>query len=156
MELANHVGNVQRVFQLVKHLMKKPTPPPSNLTTDASGNMLTSPEDVVTVWFKFLAAKFAVTNREKDRGPLEPLPTSRTPADSLTRGEFENAVRRMPNQKAVGPAGVPIIEAYKYCDRIRDDLFDIIKEIWDKELVPANLSRAKQVYDALQEQRVEG
>ena len=48
----------------------------------------------------------------------------------------------MPNAKAVGPCGVPI-EAYKYCERIRDDLFEVIKEIWDTEVVLANSSRAK-------------
>ena len=142
MEKANEVGDVQRVFKMVNHLTKKATPPPSNLTSDEHGNMLTSPNDIAAVWFRFLAAKFAATPREGTRAPLEPLPTERSAADALTRTEFDKSVNRMPNAKVVVPCGVPI-EAYKYCPRLSDKLFDIINQMWESETVPANFLMTK-------------
>ena len=115
MEQSHVTGNVHRVFKLVKHITKKAAPPPSNLTSDKNGKLLTSPDDVAAVWFKFLAAKFAETKAEATRHvkkPLDKLPSIRTADDTLTRDEFDKAVNRMSNAKAVGPCGVPI-EAYQ-------------------------------------------
>ena len=42
---------------------------------------------------------------------------------------------RMPNRKAVGPDGIPA-EAFKYCDQVRDKLFEIIEHIWNNEKLP--------------------
>ena len=86
--------------------------------------------------------KFASTPAEKSRDPLEVLPTERTTADSLTRDEFDRALRGMSDGKAVGPNGVPA-EAYKYCPLLSDELFSLINRIWEEEVVPTNLAKAK-------------
>jgi hypothetical protein len=112
------------------------------LTSDKQGNLLKSTEDVVAVWFEFLKPKFAATEAEAKRDPLDVLPTERTEADSLTRAEFDAAIHRMADDKAVGPHGVPV-EAYKYCPIISDKLFDLINHIWEDEAVPASLAMAK-------------
>ena len=54
------------------------------MTSDKSDNLLKTSEDVVKAWFNFLMAKFAVTEAESNRDPLEALPTKHTAADSLT------------------------------------------------------------------------
>ena len=142
MEAANAAGDTRKIFAITNHLSKKAKQPPSNLTSDKDGNLLKSPEETAATWFKFLKAKFAATAAESKREPLEELPSERTPADALTREEFDRALRRLSDGKAVGPNGVPI-EAYKYCPLLRDELFKLIEQIWTDEVVPANLAMAK-------------
>ena len=100
-----------------------------NLALDNQGNLLKSPADVAATWYTFLANKFAATAAEKTREPLEQLPTIRRPEDMLSREEFNKALKKMSDGKAVGPEGVPA-EAYKYCPRLREDLFQLINQIW--------------------------
>ena len=68
--------------------------------------------------------KFAATTAEASR-TLEPLPQGRTEQDLLTRKEFDKALMKMADGKAVGPEGIPI-EAYKYCPANKDMLFSLI------------------------------
>ena len=145
---AGHGGRVHNQrhsagLQTSETPVQKGRTPPANLTLSSDGRLLKSPEDVAEVWYKFLTDNFAATDRERNvRGPLEQLPSARLPSDSLTRAEFEKAVKKMPNAKAVGPLGVSI-KAYKYCPELRSTLFDLINEMWESECVPACFSRAK-------------
>ena len=126
MEQANDSGNVRKIFAILRELTSTPKPPPLNLTTDETGALFKSPEDQAAVWFRFLKAKFSRTEAEMDRPELRPIPPDRSPVDNLTRDEFEDAVRKMPNGKAVGPDCIPA-ETFKYSLNARTALYEIIE-----------------------------
>ena len=77
---------------------------------------------------------------ETDRHPLEPLPTKKTEEDVLKRCEFEDTLKRL--KKATGPDGIPI-EIYKRCPKLKEEIFQFIKYVWDKETIPENLGVTK-------------
>ena len=49
-EKTNVVGDVKKLFNLVKRLSNKPKPPPVNLTTDKNSSLLKSPAEVAKTW----------------------------------------------------------------------------------------------------------
>ena len=55
------VGDVRKIFNLVKLLSNKPKAPPCNLTVDEEGKLVNSPEDTVERWRTFLENKFKTT-----------------------------------------------------------------------------------------------
>ena len=151
MEAANAVGNTRRVFAITNKLSKKPKQPPQNLSTDESGSLLKSAEEVAAVWERFLSGKFAATAEEANRPAMADIPADRAEGDTLTRKEFEAAVKKLSNNKAVGPDGVPA-EAFKYSAKAKDILFLIIQQIWEQEKLSEEFGRARQIYNALQKQ----
>ena len=142
MEAAEAAGDSRKIFRLVNTLRNKPKSPPTNLSKDESGKLLTSPKEKAAVWFRFLKSKFEATPAEKARPPLEPLPTQRSHTDPLTREEFEAAVKKLKNGKATGPDGIPA-EVYKRCKDIREELFKLLSFVWEHECLPGNLAVAK-------------
>ena len=82
------------MYHLVKKLNNKPKPPPSNLTTDTDGNLLKSPKEKAERWGSFFRGKFDATPAEAERPPLSPLSSERSVDDTLTREEFDQALRR--------------------------------------------------------------
>ena len=136
------MGDVRRVYHLVKKLSNKPKPPPSNLTKDDEGNLLKSPKEKITRWEKFLAKKFESTPVEAKRPPLPDLPTEMTIDDNLTRSEFDLVMKRMKSSKAMGPDEIPI-EVFKRCPQLADELFNYIQYVWDNEVLPTNMALAK-------------
>ena len=140
-EEANDYGDVRRIYHLVNKITRKPKPPPTNLTKNENGEPIQSPQAVVSTWERFLRGKFQAAEAEAGRPPLEPLPTTRTEEDDLTRSEFENAINRLKKSKATGPDEIPI-EVYKKCPKLKEELFQFIKYVWDKEAIPENLGVA--------------
>ena len=141
-EDANNLGDIRRVYNLVKKLSNKPKPPPSNLTKSADGKILKDPKDKVRRWESFLKGKFEATPEELIRPSMPPLPTTRTSDDILTRAEFDQAMKRMKNSKASGPDDIPI-EVFKSCPQLADELFNFIQFVWDNEVLPTNMAIAK-------------
>ena len=141
-EDANSLGDIRRVYHLVRKLSNKPKPPPSNLTTDDDGNLLTSPEEKAARWGSILRKKFEATPAEAERPPLSPLPKERHAEDALTRSEFDYALSRLKSSKATGPDEVPI-EVFKKCPQLADELFRFIEYVWDQEVLPTNLAVAR-------------
>ena len=141
MESANKVGDTKKIFRLVNFLSGKPKAPPKTLTKDENGDLLNSPEEVASTWYKFLKTKFAATPEELKRDPMEPLPEP-DPTDCITRKEFDEAVKRLKCNKATGPDGVPA-EAIKYCPAIQEELFQFLNYIWTHESLPVNLAQAE-------------
>ena len=139
MEKANTMGDVRRIYNLVNGLSKKPKQPPCNLTTDADGNLLRSPEDTASTWKKFLEKKFQATAEEDVRPPMEILPKI---DDQISREEYDNAVNKLKIGKAAGPDGIPA-EAYKFCPAVKDELFKLLNFIWRHEVIPDKLTSAK-------------
>ena len=109
-------------------MSNNPSPPPSNLTTGAQGELLKSPEEAAKRCHDFLKTKFSETEAEKVRPPMEPIPETRTEEDCLTRDEFDQVVDRLNSNKATGPDDIPA-EVYKHCPLVRDELFLLVKYI---------------------------
>ena len=141
MEDANARNDSRRTFAIASKLERKPKPPPQNPTTDGNGKLLESAEEAANRWSKFLKAKFNATQRELNRASLV-IPEYRAPTSVLTRAEFDRAVSRMANNKAVGPDDTPI-EAVKYCPKVRDALFEIVNSMWINEKIPDGFVKAK-------------
>ena len=142
MEFANQRGNSKKVFRIVNQLSKSAKPPPKNLTSDSNGTLLKSPEEVAARWEEFLQQKFSSTQRERDRPPMPPLPSVRIPSDSLTREEFNNAVRRMKSNKAAGPDGIPV-EVFKHSSEAKEAMFEFLQLVWENEKLPENFAQAR-------------
>lgn len=138
MEKADAVGDTRKIFNLANMLSNKPKKPPVNLTTDSSGNLLRSPEDTAKTWDDFLSKKFEATPEEHLRPPLQPIPKV---DDPITRKEFDAAVKNLQCDKAMGPDGVPA-EVFKNCSLINDELFRLLKFMWDEQVVPESLVTA--------------
>ena len=143
METANEQGNARKTLTVLKHLTKKPKPPPQGITRKEDGELITSPEEAAALWQKFLSEKFDSTEAEKaERPAMAQIPSHRDPSSALTREEFNTAARLMSNMKAVGPDGVPA-EAIKYSPSVKETLFQITKAIWDREELPEGFAQAR-------------
>ena len=138
MERADEKGDTRRIFNLVNRLSNKPKKPPTNLNTDALGNLLQSPKETAEAWEQFLSRKFAATPEEQQRPPLPPLPKD---DDSIQRSEFESAVKRLKIGKAKGPDGVPAM-VYKNCPMVKEELYRFLNYLWKEEVVPVELATA--------------
>ena len=139
MEKADAVGDTRTIFNLTNRLSNKPKKPQINLTSDSSGNLLRSPEDVAKTWEKFLSEKFSATQAEHERSEMPPIPKT---VDPITRQEFDQAIHRLKDGKAIGPDGVPAA-VYKNCPLIKEELFKLLQFMWDEEVVPQSLATAK-------------
>ena len=142
MEEASAIGNVRKIYKQVQLLSKQAQPPPRNLTHDSNGNLLKSPEEIAKRWYTFLKSKFSATQKESNRAPMPRLPSERSPSDSLTRKEFDIALKRLGCEKAAGPDGIPI-EAFKFSEVAKDELFAFLQQVWEDEKLPQNLPQAK-------------
>ena len=67
MEAANKLGDVRKIYHVVKKLDNKPKPPPSNLTTDEDGKLLKDPKAKAARWGSFLRKKFQAVNTSRGR-----------------------------------------------------------------------------------------
>ena len=142
MEAAYARGNTSKVFKIVNKLSRKAKPPPQNLTRDKNGKLLESAEELAATWKQFLQEKFAATEREAQRPEMEQIPSYRAPNAELTLSEFNKAVAKLPNHKAVGPDGIPA-EVIKSCPAVRRCLFTIIQSIWKEEKLPDSFALAR-------------
>ena len=114
--------------------------PPQNLTTDGNGKMLESAEEAVGIWLDFLSGKFKTTDKELLRISIN-IPKYRSPTSVLTRKEFDEAIKRMSNNKVAGPDGIPF-EAIKYCPMVSETLFQITNTMWELETIPDGFVKA--------------
>ena len=136
---ANGHGDTKKIYQAVRVLAQKQGTPPSNLTTDKNGKLLTSSEDVAQAWESFLSSKFATTQTEDNRSWGHLPPTKGT--GGLTDAQFDTSLKKLNNRKACGPDGIPV-EIYKHshlCNRL---LKVLLKKIWVDEEVPVEFARA--------------
>ena len=60
----------------------------------------------------------------------------------VSRFRFDEAVKRLKTNKAVGPDGIPA-EVYKFCPAIKREMFKLTQFIWDNECLPPNLGVAE-------------
>lgn len=102
------------------------------------GNCCSPQKKLQSVGENSLKGKFQTTQAEGLRPKLEVLPKT---DDKITWEEFDKAVNRLKLGKETGSDGVPT-EVFKFCPKIKNDLFGLISYIWDEEVVPTNVVTA--------------
>ena len=131
---AEAVGNTREVNRLVKTLGGKtyqPSPMPSK---DLQGDPIVSSEQLLAEWNTFLTAKFAPPDIDQSAQ----RETTVCEEDHLNDEELTTCLNGLSDNKAPGGDNIPI-EAYKYSPTAREELFRIIRLIWDTEEVPPHI-----------------
>ena len=101
-----------------------------------SGNPITSSEQLLASWNEFLAKKFAQPACDANRNREHIVSND----DSLSDEELDKALFAMKSGKASGWDEVPV-ELYKNSKTAREELYRIIRMIYDSEIVPPELVR---------------
>ena len=135
MEAAERVGNAREVTRLTKILTKGKS---SNITPskDLSGSPITSSKQLLVSWNEFLAKKFAQPACDVSRDREHIVSND----DSLSDEELDKALFALKSGKATGWDEVPV-ELYKNSKTARDELYRIVRMIYDSEIVPPELVR---------------
>ena len=135
MEAAERVGNTREITRLTKTLTKSKS---SNImpSKDLSGNPITTSEQLLTSWNEFLSKKFAVPASDVNRRREHVV----SKEDILTDEELDKALSGMKTGKAPGWDDVPV-ELYQNSKTAKEELFRIIRLIYDSETVPPELVR---------------
>ena len=134
MEKAETVGNTREITRLVKVIggkTKQTSPMPSK---GLDGEPITCSKTLLSEWNTFLSAKFAPHKIDK----TAENETTVSPEDHLTDEELTACLKAMKDGKAPGADGLPI-EAYKYSQTATEELFRIVRLIWDNEDIPQNI-----------------
>ena len=101
-ERADERGDTREVYRGTKAISGQTCSFASNQPTiDEAGHRIQNASELATVWQNFLEQKFSSTEMESMRAEFEMLP-EREDEDGLTRGEFDEAVKRMKKNKATG------------------------------------------------------
>ena len=132
---AENVGDTRAIYKGVTSLAGKQAKPPSNLNTDAAGNMLQSAEDVAATWYTFLKAKFAATPAEQKRPKMEVLPCTKG-RHKLSDEHFMKGLNKMRTDKATGPDQIPV-KLYMRSETCQRLLRQLLQKIWCEEDVPS-------------------
>ena len=141
MEKADEQGDMRTVYQGANALAGKSKNFSSKQPTrkdKGKGDVIQSEEELGDLWQQFLSGKFSATELEEARQAYEPIGEASDDPDSLTYEEFQKAVKRMKNNKATGPDGIPT-EVWKNSALANQELFFFLKNIWEKECVPKQL-----------------
>ena len=101
---------------------------------DLEGQPIVCSEKLLSEWNTFLSAKFAVPDVDKSFQKEATV----CPEDHITDEELLSCLKGLSDGKAPGADGLPI-EAYKYSPTATEELFRIVKLIWDTEVVPPDI-----------------
>ena len=136
MEKANEVGNITQVYRTAKKLSSK-----QNGSTfcqpskDTNGNLITSTEQQLELWAKFLEGKFVacvgepnvdLQSRAGDEG-----------VDEITLEEVKVCVSQLKSGKASGPDEIPV-EQFKKSETACKELHLFLTKIWENEDIPSD------------------
>ena len=134
-------GDYKAVFQGVKKLTGKGKGSCRAPTRDAKGNLLADPKELAEAWRQFAVEKFSKTEAEVKRGDMPDLGDPLTRENDVPSDEdLEICLKALAKAKAVGVDGIPV-EAYRASESAKAALFQLIREIWRKEIVPDTLTR---------------
>ena len=134
MAAAETVGNTREVTRLTKQLSGKSSQPSPMPSKDLQGAPITSSDQLLVEWNTFLSAKFAAPDIDKDAE----VETTVCDEELLTDDELLTCLNGLSDNKAPGADNLPI-ESYKYSPTARDELFRIIRLIWDSEAIPPDI-----------------
>ena len=135
-EEAESVGNMRSVTKLTRILAHKDRRTSCNPSKGADGRLITTTEQLLTGWDKFLGAKFQRPTADADRN-LENLVAEE---DVLGYDELEVCLKALRSGKATGCDNVPV-EAYRGSVHATNELFRICRMMWHSERIPPELVR---------------
>ena len=134
MKKAEHTGNTREITRLRKMLGGKSNQSTIMPSKDLEGEPILSQQQLLDSWNKFLADKFSSPDSDKDR----PQEATVSPEDHLGEAELEDALKSLKEGKAPGWDNIPI-EAYKYSESAKSELFRIATLIWESESIPNDI-----------------
>ena len=133
-EEAGAVGKSSTVFKLAKKLKPKGKGNSHcQPSIDAEGKPITSTEQQLEAWAKYLQTKFAARPDEATVN-CNNLPGEEDPPN-LNLEEVTKAVKNLNWDKATGPDSIPI-EQYKNNNTAIEELYDVLLQIWTDEGIP--------------------
>ena len=141
MEEANKIGDSESIFRIVKIISGLITTATSQApAVKKDGGLILDQQELAKVWQTFLTDKFKATNAELERDAYAELGPQLI-ADPLTEQAFVRALKKLKKGKACGPDGIPG-EVYYNSQTAALELYQLLKVIWEREYVPAELVRA--------------
>ena len=102
---------------------------------DNNGNNITSSEQQLEEWAKFLEAKFSPRDDEPAVDPTDIDVTAR----DITIVEVQECVKKLKHGKASGPDTIPV-EQYKSSETALSELHSVLFSIWTDESIPDELT----------------
>ena len=136
MEAAERCGSSREVSQMTRLLSGKRHTRSINPAKDLNGDLLVIQDQLLNEWSKFLGAKFASPDADKNRS-LECLTAG---DDELGDEELHTCLEALRFGKAPGCDDVPV-EAYRGSVEATKELFRICRLMWHTELIPPELVR---------------
>ena len=136
-EAANRVGNVSEVARLTKVLTGRGKHRGNIMPTkDVDGKPLTESKQLLDAWQEFLGRKF--TCADIPGAAYAPVTADDDNDGDVTEEELETCLRVLHDNKAPGCDGIPI-EAYRGSPAAKQELFAIVRLMWQTEVIPPAL-----------------
>ena len=137
---ADKVGNAREISRLTKKISSRPSAANIMPSKNLDGSPITSQQELLDAWQKFLGKKFSCADRPgavfapgiNDRQPDE---------DIVTWEEFEECVKALRTGRAAGSDEIPI-EAYLASPSAKRELYEVVCLMWKSEDIPVELVRA--------------
>ena len=138
-ETANRVGNVREVARLTKVLTGRGKHRGNIMPTKAAdGKPLTESKQLLDAWQEFLGRKF--TCADIPGAAYAPVTADDDNDGEVTEEELVSCLRVLHDNKAPGCDGIPI-EAYRGSPTAKQELFAIVRLMWQTEVIPPALVR---------------
>ena len=140
-ETANRVGNVREVARLTNVLTDRGKHRGNIMPTKAAdGKPLTESKQqlLLDAWQEFLGRKF--TCADIPGAAYAPVTADDDNDGEVTEEELESCLRVLHDNKAPGCDGIPI-EAYRGSPAAKQELFAIVRLMWQTEVIPPALVR---------------
>ncbi|MEO2222100.1 MAG: reverse transcriptase domain-containing protein, partial [Candidatus Poseidoniia archaeon] len=133
MEAAERKGNMREISRLTKILSGKKSSSVSP-SKDVHGKPIMSTDQLLSSWKEFMSAKFASPDNDR---PKEHIVSEE---DNLSDDELEACFKALNKNRKAGWDNIPI-EGYDGSLSAKQELFRIVRLIWDSELPPPDLVR---------------
>jgi hypothetical protein len=139
MQKAADKGDSRAVYEGVRRLSGKGRGPQKQPTVDATGKDLTTEAQLAGAWADFAEKKFACTEAEfvREWGPLEDAQYRKE--DVPSDADLLLCLKALQKRKAAGKDEVPI-EVFQRAEGAREDLFELVRLCWGREVVPESLA----------------
>ena len=131
-------GQTSDIFRKAKSLSTRPKGSRFDQpSVDLDGNLITSSEQQLEAWAKFLEKKFSARADE----PVVELGNDDDGSEVISLEEVTACVSKMKSGKATGPDEIPV-EQYKASPAAVYELHDVLQEIWTTEEIPDEFTLA--------------
>ena len=138
-ETANRVGNVREVARLTKALTGRGKHRGNIMPTkDVDGKPLTESKQLLDAWQEFIGRKFMCA--DIPGAAYAPVTADDDNDGDVMQEELETCLRVLHDNKAPSCDGIPI-EAYRGSPAEKQELFAIVRLMWQTEVIPPALVR---------------